>query len=962
LTPERWQEIKKVLAGALERTPPERHSYLDQACPDASLRREVESLIAAHEQGHSDFIERPVAGSNEMLKSGTKLGPYEIVARVGAGGMGVVYKAEDTRLGRIVAIKVLPVHLADRSESRERFEREARTVASLNHPHICILYDVGHQDGTDYLVMEYLEGETLAQRLIKGPLPLNQVLQYATEIADALDKAHRKGVTHRDLKPGNVMLTQSGAKLLDFGLAKLKRGASGLGTPLSQLPTAKASITAEGAIVGTLQYMAPEQLEGKETDARTDIFALGAVVYEMATGEKAFESKSQASLIAKILETHPPPISSIQPMTPPALDRLVKTCLVKDPDERWQSASDLARELRWIADSGSQAGIAAPIPARRWWIAWIAAALVLAALGGGWIVSRFRQPAADANVLRVSINPPEGGAFFFGTALGGIALSPDGKTAAFVATVSGETALWVRPLNETGAHMLPGTDGAYYPFWSPDSKSVAFFAENNKLQSIEVEGGTPSTICDVSGGSGGSGGRGGAWTSDGQIIFGVFGAGLFRAPASGGAPSPLTTLDSSHGELDHRWPQLLPGGRLLFWVRSDKTENTGVYAASLAKPSERVRLLTTDTGALYVPGNDGKNYLVWQREGKLVAQEFDPDTLKLLGEFRTISDQVAASAPIGHMIAAASVNGLLLFSSANTVSQFTWFDRAGKRLGTLGEPGGYENFRLSPDGRGVVAARDKPGGTDLWLLETERGLANRFTFRPGNNNYPIWSPNSGTVVFRSLFSMVRKEATGTGDVDRLTESTNNQYPSDWSRDGRWILYFENAPSTTGWDLWALPVTPNGKPEAKPRPYLHTQFNERHGRFAPEPNPGWVAYQSDESGRDEVYIDGFPEPRHKVRVSTGGGEYPEWSPAGRELFYVSPDLKLMAVSLKIGGDSVATSAPRELFALPVFENGYELYAVGHDGQRFLVLALPERQDPQPLTLISNWPALLTGSNK
>jgi eukaryotic-like serine/threonine-protein kinase len=741
----------------------------------------------------------------------------------------------------------------------------------------------------------------------------------------------------------------------------LKRGASALGIPLSQLPTAKASITAEGAIVGTLQYMAPEQLEGKETDPRTDIFAFGAVVYEMATGKKAFEGKSQASLIARILETDPVPISSLQPMTPPALDRVVKTCLAKDPDERWQSASDLARELKWIADSGLQAGMAASIPARRWWIAGIAAALVLAALGGGWFESRFRQPAADASVLRVSIDPPEGGAFFFGTALGGISLSPDGKTAAFVATVSGETALWVRPLNGTEAHMLPGTDGAYYPFWSPDSKSVAFFTGNNKLKSIDLAGGTPSTICDVSGGSGGAGGRGGAWTRDGQIVFGVFGAGLFRTSASGGAPSPLTTIDPSRGELDHRWPQLLPGGRLLFWVRSDKTENTGVYAASFAKPSERVRLLTTDTGALYVPGNDGKNYLLWQREGKLVAQEFDPDTLGLLGEFRTISDQVAASAPIGHMIAAASTDGLLLFSSANTVSQFTWFDRAGKRLGTVGEPGGYENFRLSPDGRAVVAARDKPGGTDLWLLETERGLANRFTSRPGNNNYPIWSPSSGTVVFRSLFSMVRKEVTGTGDVDRLTESTNNQYPSDWSRDGRWVLYGENAPST-GWDLWVLPATPDGKPEAKPRPYLRTQFNEWYGRFAPQPNPRWVAYQSDESGRYEVYIDGFPEPRHKVRVSTGGGQYPEWSPAGDELFYVSPGLKLMAVSLKIGGDSVETSPPRELFALPVFENGYNPYEVARDGQRFLILALPEGQAPQPLTLINNWPALLTGSNK
>ena len=894
----------------------------------------------------------------EDLPMGSRLGPYEILARIGAGGMGEVYRARDTRLDRIVAIKVIPVHLADRSELRERFEREARTIAGLNHPHICTLFDVGRQNDTDYLVMEYLEGETLAQRLMKGLLPLNLVLQYAIEIADALTRAHRNGVTHRDLKPGNIMLTKSGTKLLDFGLAKLQQEAAPGDVQLSQGPTMSQPLTAQGTIVGTLQYMAPEQLEGKQVDTRTDIFAFGTVVYEMATGKKAFEGKTQASLIAKILETDPPPISSLQPMTPPELDRVVRTCLAKDPDERWQAASDMARELKWIADSGSQARIGASTPARRWWIAGIAAALMLAALGGAFIVARFRQPAVDERVMQLSINPPEGGAFFFGTGIGGIALSPDGKTVAFIATVGGETALWVRPLDGTGPRMLPGTDGAYYPFWSPDSKSVAFFSENNKLQRIELAGGTPSTICDVIGGNGGGGGRGGTWTSDGQVIFGVFGGGLSRAPALGGTASPLTIVDASHGELDHRWPQLLPGGRLLFWVRGDKSENTGVYATSLAKPSERVHLLTTETGALYVPGDHGRNYLVWQREGKLVAQELDLGTLKLLGEPRTISDRVAAIAPIGHMIASASANGLLLFSSANTVSQFTWFDRAGKRLGTVGEPGGYENFRLSPDGHAVVVARDKPGGTDLWVLGTERGLANRFTSLPGNNNYPIWSPSSGTIVFRSIFSMVRKQAAATGDLERLTESTNNQYPSDWSADGRWVLYYEGAPSTE-WDLWALPVTPDGKPEAKPRPYLRTQFNEREGRFAPGPNPRLVAYQSDESGRYEVYIDLFPVPGHKVRVSTDGGQCPEWGPAGRELFYVSPDLKLMTVSLKIGADSIEASAPRELFALPVFENGYDPYEVARDGQRFLVLALPEGQTPQPLTLISNWPALLTG---
>ena len=501
--------------------------------------------------------------------------------------------------------------------------------------------------------------------------------------------------------------------------------------------------------------------------------------------------------------------------------------------------------------------------------------------------------------------------------------------------------------------MLPGTKGAFSPFWSPDSKAIGFFT-TTKLQRIDLAGNTLLTICDV------VVGRGGVWTSDGQIIFGAVGAGLFRVPASGGAPSPLTTLDVSRGESDHRWPQVLPGGHLLFWERGDKPENTGIYATSLAKPSERVHLLTTNTSALYAPGDDGKNYLLWQREGTLVAQEFDPGTLKLVGEFRTVSNRVAASPP-GQMMAAVSFNGLLVYSSADTVSQLSWFNRAGKALGTVGEPGEYENFRLSTDGRRVAAARHNAGEADLWLLETDRGVASRFTSRPGANNYPIWSPVGRTVVFRYGPNLFRKEATGTGDAERLTGPTDNQYATDWSSDGRWVLYYEITAST-GSDLWVLPMTPDRKPEAKPRPYLRTQFNERSGRFSPEANPHWVAYDSDESGRDEVYIDAFPEPHNKVRISTGGGRFPEWSPDGRELFYVAPNLKLMAVSLKTVGNAAETSTPRELFALPTFEDGFNPYDVAPDGQRFLVRTLPEGQASQPLTLLRNWPALLTGLKK
>ena len=774
----------------------------------------------------------------------------------------------------------------------------------------------------------------------------------------ALEAAHEQGVIHRDLKPANVKVTPEGhVKVLDFGLAKAF--ANDGGPDLSFAPTLTGMTSEKGRILGTPAYMSPEQARGKAVDKRTDIWAFGCVLYELLTGKGAFRGETSTDTIARVIEREP----DWQPLpdsTPAKVLELLRRCMRKDPQRRLRDIGDARIEI----EEALAAPGADPIPAvpaanaPRRVLVLVLAALVAVGVAGliVWSPSHFRQRAADASVLRLSIEPPDGGAFFFGTSIGGVALSPDGKTAAYVATVKGETALWVRPLDEPSARMLPGTDGAFYPFWSPDSKSIAFFKLPGRLSKIDLAGGTPFTICDLSVVYGGIGGRGGVWTEDGQIIFAIFNYSLFRVPASGGTPLPLTTVDASHGELDHRWPQVLPGGRLLFWVRGDKSENTGVYATSLAKPSERLHVLTTDSGALYAPGPDGKKYLLWQREGKLVAQEFNPDTLKPLGEFHTISNQVATAAPVGLLVAAVSANGLLLYSSATTTSQLTWFDRTGRRLSTLGEPGEYENFSISPDGTRVAAARAKQGGADLWLLDTERGVASRLTDLPGNNNYPIWAPKSGAIVFRSVSSLVRKQTTGPGDIERLTASTDNQYPTDWSLDGKLVLYYERAPST-GNDLWVQPVNPDGKPEAKPRPYLRTQFNEVTGRFSPEPKPRWVAYQSDESGRPEIYIDSFPEPRSPVRISTAGGRFPEWNPNGREVFYVSHDQKLMAVNLKIGVDSVEPSAPRELFALPVFENGYNHYEVARDGQRFLIPALPEGQASQPLTLISNWPLII-----
>jgi eukaryotic-like serine/threonine-protein kinase len=852
------------------------------------------------------------------LSVGDRLGPYEIVAPIGAGGMGEVYKARDTRLDRVVAIKV------SREQFSERFEREARAVAALNHPHICQLYDVG----PNYLVMEFVEGLPL-----QGPLPVEKAVEYAGQILDALDAAHRKGITHRDLKPANILVAKQGIKLLDFGLAKQR-------APLTEADaTLTAALTSKGQILGTLQYMSPEQLHGQEADPRSDLFSFGCVLYEMLTGKRAFEGQSAASVIAAILEREPAPLKEASP-----LERVVRQCLAKDPDQRFQTARDLKRALAWALEQPP--ATTAPRPARRWWIA-VAAALILGSFGT-WAVLRYRQPRAEERVLRYQIDPPQGGAFVVptGPISGGLAISPDGKTAAYVATVNGRTGLWVRPLDGLAARLVSGTEGAAFPFWSPDSKAIAFSARG-KFQRVDPAGGAPVAIC-------GEPSIGGSWDRDGSILFGTVRSGLFRVSASGGAPSPVTTLDTSSGEFSHRWPQALPGGRFLYWVQALKPESRGVYAASFAKPAKREKLLTTDSNAVYAPGPEGKGYLLWRRGGALVAQEFDPVALRLAGEPHPIAESLFASYPLGLMSVTASPGGLLLYGSFGTpLTQLTWFDRTGKRLGVIGEPvEHFSTFRLSPDGRRIAEGR--PEG-HIWLLEAERGLSSPFTAGAMN---PLWSPDSRTIVFGRLDPprLFRKDANGVGDEHLVAQRPRFPFPTDWSGDGQWILTTEGIPFA----IWVLPMTPEGNLQegAKPKPYLRTPFNEMNGSFSPaEPSPRWVAYQSDESGRYEVYIGGFPQPRGKKQISTAGGENPQWGAGGRELFYVSPDNKLMVVSLKLRADSVEPSVPRELFRLPPPTFGLgSPYEATRDGQRFLALTGQEQASP-PLNVIVNWPALL-----
>ena len=571
---------------------------------------------------------------------------------------------------------------------------------------------------------------------------------------------------------------------------------------------------------------------------------------------------------------------------------------------------------------------------------------------GGWAVAHLPQLAAADQVLRLDISPPEGVRFVVsGFTVGGSALSTDGRMVAFVAAINGKTGLWVRALDETTARLLPGTEGAGDPFWSPDSKSIAFWAAG-RLQRIELAGGPPVTICD------GFLTRGGAWTADGQIVFGSVGGGLFRVSASVGTPTPLTRVDISHGETAHRWPQILPGGRFLYWALADKPENSGVYVATFAKPAERVFLFSTQTPAAFALGDNGKDYLLWLRGGTLLAQELDTDALRLRGKAHAIAGPISSIGVIGASAVSASASGRLLYNAAGSTSQLAWFDRTGRPLATVGEESVYSFvFRLAPDGHRVVATRDRPGGNDLWLLDLERGAASRFTSASPANYYPVWSPDGRTIVFSPAApGLLRKDSGGSKDEQRVTDGPNLQFANDWSRDGRFLIYHEVVPGTQR-DLWTLPFTPEGKvPEnAKRALYLSTKFNEWNARFSPERSPHWVAYQSDETGRYEVYVGGFPEPRDEVPISTGGGQYPVWGAGGRELFFVSPDNKLMAVDLTITADAVHPSAPRPLFTLPIIDNGWSPYDT-IDGKRFLVRAVPQQASP-PLTVIVNWPALL-----
>jgi serine/threonine protein kinase/Tol biopolymer transport system component len=923
------------------------------------------------------------------IARGTRLGTFEILDLVGAGGMGEVYRARDTRLERTVAVKVLPPLWADSPDMRQRFEREAQTIASLNHPNICTLHDIGrHEDPTstspaiDFLVMEFLEGETLAQRLERGPLALDDALRIAIAIADALDKAHRKGVTHRDLKPGNIFLVRAGgasdpprAKLLDFGLAKLKLSrSSGSGAVLaaSATPT-DPQLTAHGAILGTLQYMAPEQLEGLEADARTDIFAFGVVLHEMITGRKTFEGKSRVLLMSAIATAEPPPLSTAQPAVSPALDHVVKTCLAKDPAERWQTARDVLAELQWIAAGGDDALAPTPTssvrePWNRLLLAALAAAAVVVAVSSALLAFYRQRPGAPEEMrfrvpIQLSAQPTQ---IFLGTIAfdsANFAVSPDGRTIAFVARATPQEpwAIFVRPLGSVTPRKLPDTDEATLPFWSADGRAIAFVARG-KLRRVDASGGPPQDICDVASFGGGD------WNAEGAIIFGTS-QGLFRVSAEGGKPEPLTTLDAK--ESGHFWPHFLPDGRRYLYLSWASSETDRAIFAGALDSKERTRVTAAGSKALYAePG-----YLLYQREEAVYAQRFDEGRLSVSGEPVRLADEVTSNGTEGEGDFDVSTTGVLVYhrttggqglvgpQSDDANWQLRWISREGRDLETAGPYGPYRGFEVSPDGRRVAVHRHESNGGDIVVLEPRGSVLNLTFDASRHNSTPIWSPDGSRIVYASLqkgkWGLYETLSNGAGTEQLLYESDLPKAPMSWSPDGKRLVFWVQDPKTAG-DVWVLtredssstPSTssgPTGSGQAKDpggwkaAPLIDTTANESHPQVSRDGK--WIAYTSNSTGRNEIYVKPFPTGNGVYKISVNGGDWARWNPNTKELFFRALGNgafvgNILAASVSVSGVAFENFDPKPVVQTVglnlAHSSDYQMYDISPDGQRLLIL--------------------------
>jgi eukaryotic-like serine/threonine-protein kinase len=885
------------------------------------------------------------------LSPGTRLGPYELTSQIGAGGMGEVYKARDTRLNRTVAIKVLPLSQPDDAQARDRFDREARAIAALTHPHICTLYDVGvatlsggasqvrNQPPVTirYLVMEHLDGETLADRLRNGPLAIARALHYAVQIASALDKAHRGGIAHRDLKPANVMLVKADAKLLDFGLAKRAMGGldalGGTTAPTvadSQDHGGLETITTPGMIIGTVQYMAPEQLEGRDADARTDVFAFGAVLYEMLSGSKAFPGATQASVVAAILDREPASLAALLPSAPPALDRVVMRCLAKDPDERWQSTADLASELRWIE---ATLGQPAPQTSRDASATQLRAVAVtaVAALAAGAIASAvYLRRAPDLGPeMRLQVATPGGDLTRF-------ALSPDGRKIVFEATIDGKRQLWLRPLDRETAQPLPGTEDGQSPFWSPDSRSIAFFA-NGQLKVVNVTGGPPLALAS----SPTNGELGATWGQSGWILFVPRNTGpVYRIPAGGGKAEVATRIDPQR--ITAQWhPYFLPDGRHFLFFGLGTPEQRGIYIGSLDS-NDTQRLFDSDAEAVFA----APDLVIHARQGALVAQRLDLATWKPVGDAMPVAEAVATDfLSCGCAAISPSAVGPIAYRAEGSTRQFTWVDRSGFEVGTAGSPEkfGVGSVHPSPDGQTVAFTRMIGAYQDVWLLETAGGILRRFTFDAANKVGPVWSPDGQRIVFswdpQGVLDLYEKPVDGAGNGTLLWSSAESKVASDWSPDGRFILYTSaNLESAT--DLSAMPLFGDRKPVT----VAHTPFSEGPGRFSPDGR--WVAYQSNETGRAEIYVQPFPGAGRRRQITSGGGTSPQWGDGGRVLFYLTGN-GVTEVAITSDGHAGAAGKPVPLFTLPPGST----YAASRDGRRFLVSKIVK--EASPVTVLLNW---------
>jgi Tol biopolymer transport system component len=876
------------------------------------------------------------------LDPGTRLGPYEILSKLGSGGMGDVYLSRDTRLAREVAIKVLPAHLADTPEARARFEREARAISSLNHPHICALYDVGQENGVSFLVLEKIDGETLAARLARGALPLEQVVRLGMQIADALDRAHRSGLVHRDLKPGNVMITKSGAKLMDFGLAR-PFGVAGFAGE-SQAPTLSPSevepVTARGTIVGTLRYMSPEQLEGKEADARSDLWALGCVLYEMATGKPAFEGKSQASLISAIMSSEPPRISQLAPLTPASLDRLVRACLAKDPDERIQSAHDVKLQLSWIAEGEDQSLLGG---SRRGWrkkAVWAGVAVGLAAIGVLGTLA-LNRPSGDHDPVCFLVGIPAGQ-----VGMGAPCMSPDGRVLAFVASdSSGESRLWLRPMDSLAAHPIPGTEKAGPAIWSPDHKSLAFVS-NGKLQRVPAAGGAPVTLADV-----GDMRQGGSWGSSGMILMegGGRGDSMIVVPEAGGAARQASRLDRTRGDFIHTSPRFLPDGQRFLYVTWRQANDQITQAIMLGRlgsfEAREIGPCTADIDV--VP----PNHVLYVNGTSLVTQTLDVARGALTGDPISLAEGL----PQSPFIFTAGGGSLAVTNVSGTVSELWWMDRAGHPLSRVGEPNRYREIALSPDARRAAVAIEDPttGMDDVWVRDLDRGISTRLTFDRTQETGPVWSRDGSRIFYSSdrqggNYLIYSISTSGVGPEDTLSVgNSGNEGPMSISPDGKWLMTISSKGATWDWDILIRDV--EGK--QPPRRFCASPSLE----FAPtiSPDGRWLAYSSDETGRSEIYVRSFPDGLRKWRVSNDGGFASAWSKNGHEIIYQNPVNDLIAVPVTPGADFVP-GKPVKLFHADVTEYGWSVrrWAVTADGQRFLV----NQKFKNPLrgiTVTRNW---------